>query len=62
MRNFSAEAQKVELSSGRPRHFLKDLIVLQGRKVACNSQWDSNNFKQFCAICKTLKYEIKKQQ
>ncbi|HEX7415302.1 MAG TPA: hypothetical protein VF411_14760 [Bacteroidia bacterium] len=59
-----AEAQKVEKSSGRPRHFLKseDLIVLQGRKMACNSQWDSNNFKQFCAICKTLKYEIKKQQ
>jgi hypothetical protein len=59
-----AEAEKHAKISGRYRHFVKpeDLIVLQGRKMACNNQWDQINFNQFCIICKTLKYEIKKQQ
>ena len=60
----TAEAAKIEQSSGRKRHFVaaEDLILIQGRKHACNSQWDSNNFQQFVSICKSMKYDIKKQQ
>lgn len=60
----TSEAAKIEQASGRKRHFVaaEDLILIQGRKHACNSQWDSNNFKQFCVIAKSMKYEIKKQQ
>jgi hypothetical protein len=57
-------AKKHEVSSGRLRHFTKniDIINVNGRKCVVTNQVDASLFDSFCKISSTLKYSIKKQQ
>jgi hypothetical protein len=55
------QAKKIIASSGRPRHFINDVLTVGGKKVVVSNQWNTELFERFQKISAGLKYSIKKQ-
>jgi hypothetical protein len=55
------QAKKIIAASGRPRHFINDVLTVGGKKVVVSNQWNTILFEEFRKISTGLKYPIKKQ-